>query len=256
MGDVLTGGIMAAPLPTGEVRLPRMLPMSTLAVIPARAGSKGLPGKHLRLIGGEPMIVHTIRAAIDARRVDRVIVSTNDDGVAYAARRAGAEVPFRRPDELAGDEAPTEPVIQHAVAWAEDDGMEVDVVVTLQPTSPLRNAGQIDAALRLLEEATVRSVVSVAELGMPSAVIGALRNGRFVTAGERDGRRQSSPAAARLTGGIYVTRRDLLAEGRLTEDEPAALVVDGVSAIDVDTAEDLADARRAFRVLRARGGRS
>jgi CMP-N,N'-diacetyllegionaminic acid synthase len=222
--------------------------MSTLAVIPARAGSKGLPGKHLRLIGGEPMIVHTIRAALQAGSIDRVIVSTNDESVARVARREGAEVPFRRPDELATDEAPTLPVIEHAVAWAEADGTRVDVVVTLQPTSPIREAGQIDAALRLLDGPSVRSVASVAELGLPAGVVGVLAEGRFApSAGAEDARRQVAASTARLTGGIYVTRRDLLADGRLLDERPAALVVDQSSAIDVDTAADLAAARRAWR---------
>jgi CMP-N,N'-diacetyllegionaminic acid synthase len=232
-----------------------MQPMSTLAVIPARAGSRGLPKKHLRLIGGEPMIVHTIRAALQARSVDRVIVSTNDEAVARVARRAGAEVPFRRPDALATDHAPTLPVIAHAVGWVEAHGSSVDVVVTLQPTSPLRDAGQIDAALRLLDGPAVRSAASVAELGLPGTVVGMLSGGRFVPSVESDdARRQTAPAAARLTGGIYVTRRELLAEGRLLDERPAALVVDAGSAIDVDTAQDLAAARRAWRAARHRAG--
>jgi CMP-N,N'-diacetyllegionaminic acid synthase len=228
-----------------------MQAVSTLAVIPARAGSRGLPDKHLRRIGGVPMIVHTIRAALGAATVDRVIVSTNDEAVARVARRAGAEVPFHRPAHLSKDDTPTQPVIAHAVAWAEANGTDVDVVVTLQPTSPLRDAGQIDAALRLLDSPGVRSVASVATLGLPSSVVGTLADGRFTRhdAGDRV-RRQESPAAARLTGGIYVTRRDLLREGRLLDERPAALVVDRGSAVDVDTEDDLIAARRGWRAAR------
>jgi CMP-N,N'-diacetyllegionaminic acid synthase len=225
-----------------------MQPMSRLAVIPARAGSKGLPGKHLRRIGGEPMIVHTIRAALAARRIDRVIVSTNDPAVARVARRAGAEVPFRRPAELAGDDTPTAPVIAHAVAWAERDGMQVDAVVTLQPTSPLRDAGQIDAAVQMLAGDSVRCVASVARLRIPSSVVGSLAGDRFTPPNQvPDPRRQAADEAAWLTGGIYVTRRDLLAEGRLLDERPAALLVDAASAIDVDTEADLQAARLAWR---------
>jgi CMP-N,N'-diacetyllegionaminic acid synthase len=231
-----------------------MQPMSTLAVIPARAGSRGLPGKHLRRIGGVPMIVHTIRAALGAASVDRVIVSTNDEAVARVAGRAGAEVPFLRPAHLAEDDTPTQPVIAHAVAWAESDGTDVDVVVTLQPTSPLRDAGQIDAALMLLDGQGVRSVASVAALGLPSSVVGVLANGRFRQRPPGDdARRQESPPAVWLTGGIYVTRRDLLREGRLLDEQPAALVVDPESAVDVDTEADLMAARRAWRSQRGAG---
>ncbi|HYN63609.1 MAG TPA: NTP transferase domain-containing protein, partial [Candidatus Limnocylindrales bacterium] len=137
--------------------------MSTLAVIPARAGSRGLPGKHLLLIGGIPMIVHTIRAGLAAGSVDRVLVSTNDAAVARVARRAGVEV-VSRPDELAQDDSPTLPVIQHALREAEAGGDRIELVVTLQPTAPLRSAEQIDAAIALLRDSSVRSAVSVARL--------------------------------------------------------------------------------------------
>jgi CMP-N,N'-diacetyllegionaminic acid synthase len=224
--------------------------VSTLAVIPARAGSRGLAGKHLLLIGGAPMIVHTIRAAQAAGRVDRVLVSTNDPAVARVARRAGAEV-LSRPAALAQDDSPTLPVIQHAVRQAEANGDRFELVVTLQPTAPLRSAEQIDAAIALLGDASVRSAVSVAALGMPISVIGGSADGR-VRLVERgiDVRRQASPPAVRVTGGVYVTRRDLLDEGRLLDDRPAALVLDDASALDVDTADDLALARRMWRVRR------
>lgn len=223
--------------------------MLTVAVIPARAGSRGLPGKHLRLLGGEPLIVHTIRAALQAKRVDRVIVSTNDPAVARVARRAGAEVPFRRPDSLAGDETPTLPVIRHAVEWLESTGAEVDIVVTLQATSPLRDATEIDATVALLDDSAVRSAVTVTPIGLPSSQVGVASLGRFVALlpPMSDPRRQAAPPAVRLTGGVYVTRRDLLHEGRLLDERPAIFMVSGGSAIDVDDAADLAAARRAVR---------
>jgi N-acylneuraminate cytidylyltransferase len=222
----------------------------TLAVIPARAGSEGLPGKHLALLGGIPLIVHTIRAALGATRVDRVLVSTNDPAIARVARRAGAEVPFRRPDELARSDTPTLPVIEHAVAWVEARGSVVDLVVTLQPTSPLRPAAAVDAAIDLVRGGH-RSAVSISRLGLPSSVIGRVGGGFFQSAfPQADARRQVAPDAARITGAIYVTRRDLLAEGTLLEDRPAALILEGAAAIDIDSADDLAEARRALRAAR------
>lgn len=193
------------------------------------------------------MIVHTIRAAQAARRIDRVLVSTNDPAVARVALRAGAEVPFRRPDELARFDTPTMPVIRHAVEWVEASGVNVGIVVTLQPTSPLRGASAIDAAVALVDDRT-RSAVAVAPLGLPISVVGYTDDSAFHPAwlGD-DGRRQAVPPAARITGAIYVTRRDLLASGRLLDDAPAALELDGPAAIDIDTAADLAAARRALR---------
>src|SRR5215211_1157877 len=107
------------------------------------------------------MIVHTIRAGLAAAGVDRLLVSTNDAAVARVARRAGAEV-LSRPHELAQDDSPTLPVIQHALQQAEADGDRFELVVTLQPTSPLRTAEQIDAAIVLLRDSSTRSAVSVA----------------------------------------------------------------------------------------------
>jgi CMP-N-acetylneuraminic acid synthetase len=229
--------------------------MATVAIIPARGASKGLPNKHLRLLGGEPMIVHTIRAALQARQVARVLVSTDDPRIARVARRAGAEAPFLRPAELAADDTPTLAAIQHAVAWLESAGQRVDVVVTLQPTSPLRGAAEIEAVLGAMERAGADSAVSVAPLGLPASVIGWLDAGRFVSAagGALDVRRQAMPPAARITGGVYATRRALLRSGRLLDDRPAAHLVAAATAVDVDTLADLSAARRAWRASRASG---
>jgi CMP-N,N'-diacetyllegionaminic acid synthase len=202
----------------------------------------------MRRINGEPMITYTIRAAIASRRIDRVVVSTDDPAIAGVARDAGAEVPYLRPEELAADETPTFPVIDHAVRAIESDGEAVSVVVTLQPTSPLRTAEQIDAAVALLDPPRVRSVVSVTALDLPASVVGGLVGGRYRSIPMPPGtdtRRQGSPGAVRLTGAIYVTTRGLLAEGRLIDDAPAALLTDASSAIDVDNAQDLRAARRA-----------
>ncbi len=222
--------------------------MLTLAVIPARGGSRGLPGKHLRRLGGDPLIAHTIRAALEARRIDRAVVSTDDEEIARVARALGAEVPFLRPPELARDGTPTLPVIDHAVRQLEAVGETISIVVTLQPTSPLRTAAQIDEAVSLLESSGARSAVAVAALGLPASILGAVVDGRFraMPMGGLDLRRQAAPPGVRVTGAIYVTRRGLLAEGRLLDDAPAALLTEGPSAIDVDDLAGLRAARRAL----------
>jgi CMP-N-acetylneuraminic acid synthetase len=196
------------------------------------------------------MIVHTIRAALASSAVDRVIVSTNDPAVARVARRERVEV-LARPDELATDETPTLPVVQHAVHYAEADGARFDFVVTLQPTSPLRTAAHIDRALGMARDAGGHSIVSVAPLGVALSVVGGLANGRLRgIADSGDVRRQASPAAVRITGGIYVTPRHLLDEGRLLDADPLALLLDEAAAVDVDTMDDLAAARRWWRAAR------
>ena len=250
IGEVAGGGKVATARPP-----PRMHAMPTVAIIPARGGSKGLPGKHLRLLGGEPLIVHTIRASLAARRVDRTVVSTDDPAIRSVALRAGADAPFLRPPELAADDAPTLGVIRHAVEWLEHQGQRVDLVVTLQPTSPLRGAAEIDQAVHLLDDPEVGSAVSVTTLEWPSTVIGRLRDGVFepLVLPGADVRRQVAPPAARITGAVYVTRRSVLAGGRLLDDRPAACLASGASAIDIDSRADLVAARRAWR--RMGGGR-
>jgi CMP-N-acetylneuraminic acid synthetase len=223
--------------------------MLTVAVIPARGGSRGIPRKNLRLLGGVPLIVHTITAARRARRIDHVVVSTDAAEIAAVARRAGAEVPFVRPAHLAGDEATSVAVVRHAVDWLERAwGERIDVIVTLQPTSPFRGADLIDEAVALVLDGNHRSAVTVAEIPFAAPTVGILADGRFrASITLTDPRRQVAPSAVRLTGAIYVTTRDLLDDGRLIDGAPAAILTEGRAAIDIDTSADLVAARRSLR---------
>src|SRR5262249_8931646 len=116
-----------------------------------RGGSKSIPRKNVRLLDGVPLLAYSIEAALAARGVDRVIVSTDDEEIADVARAWGADVPFLRPKALAGDDTPDLPVFQHALAWLEaSSGGLPEFVVQLRPTSPLRPPDCVDAALGLL----------------------------------------------------------------------------------------------------------
>lgn len=227
-----------------------------VAIVPARGGSRGLLRKNLRRIGGRSLVELAVQAGLEARSVDRVIVSTDDAAIARAGRDAGAEVPFMRPAGLATDEAQMVDVLRHAITALEADGARIDMIVTLQPTSPLRTPAEIDAAIELVRAGDVDSAVSVAELGVPWSVVGYLDDRRFVReqAPDADVRRQASPPAARITGAVYVSRRELLDRGMIIGERAAALVTSGSSALDVDDASDLARARRALtRTRRSRG---
>jgi CMP-N,N'-diacetyllegionaminic acid synthase len=182
-----------------------------VATICARGGSKGLPGKNLRPLAGKPLIVHTIEHALACRGFQGVFVSTDDERIAEVAQRAGAQVPYLRPAELATDEAPKLPAIEHLVTHLERGGMKIATVVDLQPTSPLRKPGDIEHALALLDGADL--VVSVTE---PS-------HNPYYTLAEADARgwlqlskpalfarRQDAPAVWGLNGSIYVWRRAAL----------------------------------------------
>lgn len=134
-----------------------------LAVIPARGGSKKLPGKNIRLLDGKPLIAYAIEAALGSGKLDRVIVSTDDKEIAEIAVKHGAETPFLRPAELAKDDSPDRPVLMHVISWLkENEGYVADTVAILRPTTPLKTAEMIDACLGMLEEkrflTSVRSV--------------------------------------------------------------------------------------------------
>jgi len=132
--------------------------LRVVAVVPARGGTDRVPYLNIKRLGDQPLLAHTLEAARGAACLDRVVVSTDDPRVAGVARAAGAEVPFLRPRELAGDIPSLKPVIVHAVRELEQAGERVDVVLVLQPTSPFRGAAAIDAAVeRLLAGATTRS---------------------------------------------------------------------------------------------------
>jgi len=133
-----------------------------LSIIPARGGSKGIPKKNIKDLAGKPLINYTIKASIDSDRVDRTMVTTNDEDIASVSRKAGAEVPFIRPKRLAQDETPTLPVIQHTLNYYQDnENYTPDAVILLQPTSPLRTSNHIDEALRKYEKLSSKSLVSV-----------------------------------------------------------------------------------------------
>ncbi|MBI3318714.1 MAG: acylneuraminate cytidylyltransferase family protein [Candidatus Omnitrophica bacterium] len=125
---------------------------SVVAVIPARGGSKGLPVKNIRPLGGKPLIAYSIEAAKGCPLIDRVIVSTDDPEIQRVALEHGAEAPFLRPKELATDCATTESVLQHALTWLEEqEGFQVDILVFLQPTDIFRKAWMLKEVIRRLQ---------------------------------------------------------------------------------------------------------
>jgi len=137
---------------------------SILALIPARGGSKRLPRKNIRPLLGKPLIAWTIEQALISKYIDRVIVSTDDKEIAEVSQKYGAEVPFMRPKELATDEAGSVDVILHALKYLEDaDNYSPDIVVLLQPTSPLRTTEETDKALELFFTNKYDSLISVYE---------------------------------------------------------------------------------------------
>ena len=132
-----------------------------LAVIPARGGSKGIPGKNLQHVGGLSLVARSVRAALDSRRVERVVVSTDDDAIALEAQSHGAEV-VRRPAAIAGDTASSESALLHALDTLEQQGPLPAQLVFLQCTSPFTSGAQIDRVLTALEDLEINSAFAVA----------------------------------------------------------------------------------------------
>ena len=128
--------------------------MLTIATICARGGSQGVPGKNIRLLLGQPLIVYTIQQAISHPQIDKVFVSTDCPDIAAVARSAGAEVPFIRPSRLSCHSSPKHPVIEHLVDWVVKHVGPVARIVDLDPTSPLRNISDISSCLSLLDSQT------------------------------------------------------------------------------------------------------
>ncbi len=182
---------------------------TVLAFIPARGGSKGLPGKNIRELCGKPLIVWTIEQARAIGRIDRVLVSTDDQDIAEVSKRYGAEAPFRRPDDLSSDTASTIEVIFHAIDWLkEHEGFCPAYIMLLQATSPLRATGDIAGAIQMLEEKDNRAVVSVCEMDHHPWWSNRLpENGNmkdFVRPEILNKRRQDLPVFYRINGAIYL----------------------------------------------------
>lgn len=231
--------------------------MKVLGVITARGGSKGVPGKNLKPLGGKPLLFYTVDAAIDTA-LDRLILSTDDPQIAEAGRALGCEVPFMRPAELARDETPHLPVIQHAVQWlAEHDNYHADAVVILQPTSPLRSAIDVSGALRMLELSGADSVVSVTAVSPHAHPMRMLRldergEASLLVSGapvrQRINRRQDLPDAWVMNGAVYACRTHVLfgAEPSLYGDRVVAYPMPADRSISIDSFEDWAEAEAAL----------
>jgi CMP-N-acetylneuraminic acid synthetase len=215
--------------------------MSTIATICARGGSTGLPGKNIRLLFERPLIAYTIEHALRTPGIDRVFVSTDDEAIAAAARAAGAEVPFMRPAELATSTTPKLPVIRHLVEGVEAMGVQVDRIVDLDPTSPLRAVDDVLACLRLLDANTDVVITGYPAEKNPyfnmveldgqghAALSKSLPGGIFA--------RQQAPAVYAMNASVYVWWRRTLDQG-IWDSRVRLHVMPRERSIDVDSLID------------------
>jgi CMP-N,N'-diacetyllegionaminic acid synthase len=220
-----------------------------LAVIPARAGSKGLPGKNTMRIGGLTMIELAIQSSLESRLVNRTVFSSENEDYCNLARQAGAEVPFRRPADLAGDKSSTWSVMRHAVGWLEQqDNWPVDVLVVLQPTTPFRRGSHIDGTLDLMLKSGSSSAMTVREADYPPEWMLALDAQNILsplTPGvSRPSRRQDSRPAFRPNGLVYaLNRRNLDLDLPIPVADTKGLVMTFEESVNIDTKWDFELAR-------------
>ncbi len=216
---------------------------TVLALITARGGSKALKDKNLREVGGRTLIARAVEAARQAETVDRVVLSSDDDRLIAEAERAGCDVPFVRPRELATDEALSVDVVRHAIAALPE---RYDFVVLLQPTSPLRTGADIDAAVKLCVERGASSCVSLAPVSKSPLwmyvvdIFGCVQP--VTDQAEYSSRRQDVPPAYVTNGAVYVGRTDhWLATGEnFIGPETVGYLMPKEHSVDIDDELDLA----------------
>lgn len=223
--------------------------MAILGIIPARGGSKGIPRKNIKELGGKPLIAHTIQASLESGVFDRVVVSTDDEEIAEVSRQYGASVPFLRPQDLATDTTPTLPVLVHAVEWLKErEGFSPDITAILQPTTPLRQSWHIKESLDLLHASGADSVVSMSPVPGHYNPHWQFRVGAdnriAIFTGESLGsivkRRQDLPLTYTRNGAIYAFKTSLLFQDSPTfygEDVRAYLMQERYS-VNIDSIGD------------------
>ena len=207
--------------------------MNIIAVIPARGGSKGIPRKNLRPMAGHPLIYYSIKACLEAKTISQVIVSTDDDEIALFAMRFGAEV-VMRPETLGADDVTLDPVILHAVEAIECSEV-IDVVVTVQPTSPLITSEDIDDAMALFQDEACDTVLSVVD---DRHLCWTIKNGKPVAEYAERVNRQQLPSSFKETGAIIACKKEVLNSGTRIGKSIQLHEVEHENSFDIDTLSD------------------
>ncbi len=232
--------------------------MRKIAIIPARAGSKGLPDKNIKEFMGKPLIYWTIQAALDSQLFDEVMVSTDSDKYAEIAIQCGAEVPFLRSPKNASDVAGTWDTVREVILEYSCRGKEFDAFCLLQPTSPLRTSEDIKNAMSIFEEKKADAVVSLCELEHSISICNTLEddnclNGFFDSNGS--GRRQEMEKYYRINGAIYIQKVEkLLQKENLYGNKSYAYIMEKLNSIDIDDEFDFIQAEALAKHARMKLG--
>ena len=215
--------------------------MKALVIIPARSGSRGIPGKNIKLLGDKPLIQYSIDAALKVFNKEDILVSTDSKETKVIAENCGLNVPFLRPDELATDFTSSQDVILHAIDYTQQRGQNYDTVVLLQPTSPFRNAQHIEEAIKLYDK-RLEMVVSVKVSDHnPYYTLYEESDDGFLTQSKKAKftRRQDCPNVYAYNGAIYVMSIDALKTKSIAEfDKVKKYEMSELHSIDLDTPLD------------------
>lgn len=219
--------------------------MKILGLIPARGGSKGIPGKNIKALGGKPLLAYTFDSAQESKLLSKVILSSDDSDIIAVANQIGLEVPFTRPENLANDQSPTLPVIAHALRFFEGKGEKFDAVCLLQTTYPFRRKGLIDDAIKEFIRTDAEALVSVLPVPHefnPHWVFEPGQNGFLeIATGEKQiiPRRQDLPTSFFRDGAIYITKSEvILSKNSILSEKLAYIVGDESRYVNLDTFDD------------------
>ncbi|MDO3695127.1 acylneuraminate cytidylyltransferase family protein [Wenyingzhuangia sp. chi5] len=231
--------------------------MKVLGIIPARGGSKGVPRKNIKLLGGKPLIQYTSEVALASKWIDTVVLSSDDDEIIEVSKKIGIVVPFKRPSDLAIDTTPTLPVIQHALTYYKSIGVDFDAVCLLQVTSPFRTVDFLNKAIEKFIKADTDSLVSVQEVPHeynPHWVFEESSNGNLkIATGDEQiiSRRQDLPKAYHRDGSIYITKTSVLLEQDSLYGNSVAYIESPKEwYVNIDTMEDWAKAEELFKKIK------
>jgi len=220
--------------------------MKILCIIPARGGSKGVPRKNIKLLGGKPLIQYTIESAQKSRNLNKIMVSTNDEEIAAISEKLGMNVPELRPNRLASDTSPTIDTVLYTLQYYERNGELFDAVCLLQPTSPFRDEGSIDTAIEIFKNTDADSLVSVSKVPHeynPHWVFEPDPEGKFlqIATGEAEiiTRRQALPNAYYRNGSIYLVKTSVVLEQHSLYGKNISFIeMDARYLVNIDTMED------------------
>jgi CMP-N-acetylneuraminic acid synthetase len=211
---------------------------SIIGIIPARGGSKGIPRKNIRLLCGKPLIAYSIQEALKSKLIQRIFVSTEDYEISQIASNYKAEV-IRRPMELALDNTPSLPVFQHLIQHLEiKENYLTDIIVILQPTSPLRITDDIDGALQKFLNIKCDSIVSICETEHPPQWMYTLQEDKLISLLTNDVkilRRQDAPKIYRLNGAVYVTTKNIIInQNAIMGQDTRGYIMPADRSVDID----------------------